>query len=314
MTVAYSLGIIILILNAAVPTIAEGQNIISPEQGCQIIPDHKLEIPVDKNRNNELNEASFNEIIDQVVALYEPLVAIHGYNLSVEKNWKSGTVNAYARQVGDKWQISMFGGLARHEAITPDAFALVVCHELGHHLGGYPMKRWSWSSTEGQADYFAGHACAKKIWGEQASKNAAFRKTIAPYPQQLCDQTWDSEADQNLCYRISQAGKSLGNFFSNLRNSNPPSWNTPDMKKVMHTESNHPTPQCRLDTYLAGMLCTEAFMEDKIPGKNHPQGQNSREAEELAAQMSCTAFDGFSVGMRPRCWFAPKLAPKNGYY
>ena len=35
----------------------------------------------------------------------------------------------------------MFGGLAGHETITTDAFALVACHELGHHIGGAQRKQ-----------------------------------------------------------------------------------------------------------------------------------------------------------------------------
>jgi len=62
----------------------------------------------------------------------------------------------------------MFGGLARHETMTPDGFATVVCHELGHHLGGVPKKfSWfgnSWASNEGQADYFGIMKCLRKMF------------------------------------------------------------------------------------------------------------------------------------------------------
>lgn len=44
----------------------------------------------------------------------------------------------------------------------------MLCHELGHHLGGAPFKPdISWMSTEGQADYFSGSTCLKKIWRDE---------------------------------------------------------------------------------------------------------------------------------------------------
>jgi len=73
--------------------------------------------------------------------------------LVIDKHWEDGTVNAYASENGNNDVISMFGGLARHPAITPDAFYLVACHEIGHHLGGAPKKgNTQWASNEGQAD------------------------------------------------------------------------------------------------------------------------------------------------------------------
>ena len=67
---------------------------------------------------NGITEETFNEILDKVEDLYTPIIEEFGATLDVVRNWESGTVNAYARQVGTSWQISMFGGLARHETIT----------------------------------------------------------------------------------------------------------------------------------------------------------------------------------------------------
>ncbi len=48
-----------------------------------------------------------------------------------------------------------------HKYLTTDGLAMVACHEIGHFLGGEPKKlrgrsnKKSWSSAEGQADYYA---------------------------------------------------------------------------------------------------------------------------------------------------------------
>ena len=85
----------------------------------------------------------------------------------------------------------MFGGLARHKLVTPDGFALVACHEMGHHLGGAP-RRGGWASNEGQSDYYATTKCARRIWAED--NNAAIMQDriskgleISEKAQQECD-------------------------------------------------------------------------------------------------------------------------------
>src|SRR5476649_338081 len=85
-----------------------------------------------------ITQQQFNDICDSIIAIYQPMAKIHGAVLSVNKDWTDSTVNAYAHQdTSTDWQVDMFGGLARREEITLDGFALVVCHELGHHFGGY---------------------------------------------------------------------------------------------------------------------------------------------------------------------------------
>ena len=50
----------------------------------------------------------------------------------------------------NKWVVAMFGGLARRPEVTKDAFQFVVCHEVGHHLAGWPFA-YDWASNEGQS-------------------------------------------------------------------------------------------------------------------------------------------------------------------
>src|SRR5690606_1616432 len=134
-----------------------------------IVPENDLYIAADSKSmlNSNLDEEKFNAVIDKVLAVYEPLVEAEGGELKVERNWTDGTVNAYAHRRGGTWNVAMFGGLARHETITEDGFALVVCHEIGHHIGGAPKKGgWfsTWATNEGQADYFATLKCLRKVF------------------------------------------------------------------------------------------------------------------------------------------------------
>lgn len=255
----------------------------------------------------QVDKTKFNEIIDTVVRHYKPVAALHGATLEPLKRWDDSTVNAYAEQNGNRWILAMFGGLARRQEVSPDGFAMVVCHELGHHLGGYPLKGTTWAASEGQSDYFATHACARKIWTAEVEENARHRATVEPFVKQSCDAAHKETKAQDLCYRISAAGKSLGMLLSALSSSRVPSFQTPDQSEVDFTQESHPEAQCRVDTYFQGGLCAKEFEANIIPGKNNPRGQNSVDAESEANRASCAAASGLITGTRPRCWFKPKI-------
>jgi hypothetical protein len=104
---------------------------------ASILPPNNFNIYDDPSKIANITEQQFNTICDQVVALWQPLAELHHAKLVVNKLWKDSTVNASAEQRGNTWILNMYGGLARRPEISQDGFALVVCHELGHHIGGH---------------------------------------------------------------------------------------------------------------------------------------------------------------------------------
>jgi hypothetical protein len=255
-------------------------------------------------RNQGLTVEDFNETIDEVERFYKDIVKAQGGTLRINRYWNDSTVNANTTQIGTSWIVNMYGGLARRPEVTPDGFSLVICHELGHQLGGYPFLS-PWAANEGQSDYFATYACGRLLWNAQEDKNAESRKTVDPEPKALCDQVWETESDQNLCYRIMMGGKSLANLLGALGGTKA-NWNTPDPNIVSKTRDTHPVAQCRLDTYIAGALCTKEWDARVIPGKALGSKRNSIEAETISTNYLCTEAEGFEKGYRPNCWFKPQ--------
>jgi hypothetical protein len=259
------------------------------------LPKNDLFLSVDAKGINTITEAKFNAVIDQVESVYSPIVSEYGGKLEVVRKWTDGTVNAYAEQEGNIWKVSMFGGLARHKTITPDGFALVVCHELGHHIGGAPRYAGDdWASNEGQSDYFATLKCLRRVWQSEDNAAVVAGMTVPTFLAESCAKNWSSVEDQNLCIRGGMAGDSVAKLFGALSwQSSPAKFDTPDSKQVTVTNHNHPATQCRLDTYFQGALCEKSFNEEI--------GQQ----EEVSG--SCHGSTGQSVGLRPRCWFKPTV-------
>lgn len=287
-------------------TIASSAFTCSEDGKGGFLPENDFYIPANQKSINGITEEEFNKAIDEVEEIYAPIIANLGAKLDIERKWSDGTVNAYASQSGKTYKVAMFGGLARHATITKDAMALVVCHEIGHHIGGAPKKGgsagggwWggaggasSWASNEGQADYFATLKCLRKSWLND--DNAAIVKALkAPkLVTDMCKKTYKkNKVDTALCIRTSMAGKSVSDLFSALGKLPETKFETPDSKVVSKTDDNHPKSQCRLDTYYQGSLC-DVNMNDDVSQKEEVQG-------------TCHGSLGHTVGTRPLCWFKP---------
>ena len=253
-----------------------------------------------------ISEIEFNGVIDELEAAYAPLVSAQGGHLVAWRQWGNNAIAADSSQpffAPGQWVILFTGGLARTPEMTRDAFTLIACHEMGHHLGGFPNGGiFKNLSVEGEADYYATHVCTHKLWKNEREQNAQSARLVDAYAKKLCDQVWPTEDERNLCYRATVATQAMWNTKAHLLGSAQPQFNTPNLRVVpYYTETDHPELQCRMDTSLQGALCTAAFDETKISGK-HSRGDSAE--LEMAAQ-SCTPFSHYEVGLRPRCWFLP---------
>jgi hypothetical protein len=258
------------------------------------LPENDLRIPVGTKLLGGLTEAQFNAVIDKVEVLYTPIVSNMGGNLKIARKWTDATVNANATRLG-AWNVNMYGGLARHQAITEDGFALVLCHEIGHHLGGAPkvgMILNRWASNEGQADYYATLKCLRLVF-QNDNNDAVVKKLNAPAAlTNACAKAWPDKTDYNICVRNGMAGASVAGLFAALRSQPEGRFETPDATVVKKTNDAHPAHQCRLDTYFQGALCEKSFNEE-VSQKDEVKG-------------TCHASTGHTSGLRPLCWFKPK--------
>jgi hypothetical protein len=133
----------------------------------------------------------------------------------------SPRVNAEIVKENGSVSIVVWGGMLSHPKMSPATLNLLLCHELGHYLGGPPLKsRTGWSSTEGQSDYYSTSNCLKDLGVDETQFiNSAIALT-AIY----------AEATQQL----------------------PPHLEECDQTVATRMNYGYPTIQCRLDTLIAG--------------------------------------------------------------
>lgn len=149
-----------------------------------------------------------------------PLVKARGAHLKVILDESNNTVNATAKREDQDWQIIVYKGLLSHPMLSEKEITLILCHELGHHLGGNPTAaRGGWASCEGQADYWSTHSCYKLFHDDFEGRQAALNLT---------------------------------SMYALITNSAHPSLESREEKKPIRTLYGYPSPQCRLDTLLAG--------------------------------------------------------------
>lgn len=240
---------------------------------------------------NGMTKEKFEAIFNRAYQTYSPIVKAQGATLIMENHWDDGTVNASASRQGSKWYVEMYGGLARHPLVTDDGFLLVVCHEIGHHVGGFPTQGpFHILSNEGQADYFGTLKCMKRVLEKDDNLAIMEKRIIDPIAKTKCEVIYKSQNDIALCERTAMAAKSLGDVLA-LDEKIKVAFDTPDKSVVKKTFGDHAHAQCRMDTYLSGALCDKPFNQDV--SKNNP------------IDGTCIKKDGYVVGPRPLCWYKP---------
>ena len=257
----------------------------------EFMPENKMEIAIGSKMANDMTKETFVSAIDNVTEIYQPFFAKANAKLTVKKLWEDNTVNASAMQgANGNWMVNMYGGLARHPMVTVDGLVLVLCHEIGHHLGGAPKYSGgrNWASVEGQSDYFGALKCFRRVIANDDNIAIVAKMQVEPEATKKCQETYASENEVAICQRTSMAAFSVSKM---MAASKVISFATPDKSQVARTNENHPAVQCRLDTFFQAALCTKSIDEDLI-NKDPTVG-------------ACSAKDGLTTGLRPTCWYKP---------
>jgi len=261
-----------------------------------VIPDNDLSYSINAQikSTNAVTENDFNFVTKTLYRLFAPKIAEKsGLKFVLNANWKDDTVNAFATREADSWSVQIPGGIARGKGMTKDSLALVICHEIGHHLAGAPKTFLydGWPSAEGQADYWASSKCLKKYYQEIFSEEFVIDQSIPEKVILDCNSVYKNPASLKVCVRTMMASLNFAQFLNSLPGVKTPiNIQTPDIRVVKGTNTNdYPRPQCRFDTLYQGALCdidANVLTSDEDENVGH-----------------CTNLN--KPGFRPRCWYKP---------
>jgi hypothetical protein len=273
------------------------------------LPENNLRIPVPAKRPLTLGfdssvspnitgitEHQFNVILDRIENLYSDEVKRSGGSLQIKRRWQDPMVNAKAERDENNLILSMWGGAARHPTMTYEGFALVACHELGHHMGGAPkgndnFGEKSWATNEGGADYFATLKCLRRFFADDDNVGIIANAKIDLFARTQCETQFSTRSEQALCLRSAMATASVAQLFKAIyKDKKDPSFATNDPTVASEMIDGHPGTQCRMDTLFNGALCR---IDQDVPLSNADYHQGSCYQPQDA------------IGYRPACWFHP---------
>jgi hypothetical protein len=262
-------------------------SLVQKEQNmCHLMENVQETISV--NEDTGIDEKAFNEVLDNFEKVYGPIVKETGNKLVIKRKWSDSTINASTTRQGNMWIVNAYGGLARHKLMDRDGYLMVMCHEIGHQLGGYPAR--GWASNEGQSDYYATMKCFRRM---MLAGFVNMKADVPPSVKSACSVQHKTYADIKMCEKGASAGFTVANVLNSLsKSSTAISFDTPDKTEVVKTNNNHPKAQCRLDTYYAGAVCGVHYSEEFSP-ESPINGACAEEKKDI-------------FGVRPRCWYKPQ--------
>lgn len=290
-------GLLLVLLGAHIGgcNVNLGHNKTTTTTAISFAPQNKLKIPVFQGLDGGgLTEKTFNRVIDNFIAVYDPIVKKAGFTLKINRLWDDSTVNSDTSQVGTTIIVNSYGGLARYNGMTPDAFTLVLAHEISHSLGGYPLySSAQWASTEGQSDYSATLKVFHYMFQNDDNQSVVEGLKVPNSVANKCSKSYNTNNTIALCERSAMAGFTVAEILRQLGGEpKEVSFDTPDTSVVSKTVEGHPDGQCRLDTYFSGALC--------------PVDYHTPVSRTESKSGSCSEQNGDSVGLRPKCWFKPE--------
>ena len=225
------------------------------------------------------------DIGQELEKVYDPLAKSAGVKFELSWLLDQTHVGAYGGPGSTGWSINVWGGLIDHPMMTADAFRMILCHEVGHSIGGKPMAKIGRfdTSMSGQPDYYASSVCMKLLL-----QNSPYAPSSEhPVIQSACGKKFKTWDEQQLCQRIGIAGLEAALFLYDVTNDVLPRPESPDHSVAQTINLTHPNSQCRFDTFFAGALCDY-----------RPKGKVVNEIDEVHK-----ACENDPLTKRPLCWF-----------
>lgn len=224
-----------------------------------VFPENLARIPVGVKGAGGLEMNKTQALVDQFNSLYADDIKSRGGNLVINFQWENPKVNADAKRIGADYVINLYGGMVRYPEMNEDTISLILCHEIGHLIGGNPTtSRNGQYSTEGQADYFSTLDCFRRF----VPRTLNVGREVPSNFKTRCESSFVNVLDQQICVRAGLAGVLLMKVAASTGASlgGVPDLTAADDTVVDRTNFGYPNLQCRLDTIVEGALCIDPHL------------------------------------------------------
>lgn len=242
-----------------------------------------------------ISREEFHGLMDKMERTLATDLSAFPQMITFNRLWNNPKDSPIANRDNDRRWIEIYGGFARHPHVTSDSFVLVLCHELGHFVGGFPSPygvHERHMTAEGQADYYATAKCLRKVFENDDNAAIVAARKVPGTLRKLCEVNYHDQQEAALCMRSGLASLDYGKFLAVRARVALPKVETPEETRVSETHHKYSTPQCRLDTFIQGALCRQ------------PHNVRISALDETIG--ACHGRNGDTVGIRPACWFKAK--------
>ncbi len=227
----------------------------------------KYSYEVGDTTTSTVTEKSFITVFYEVIGLYQKELSQFRIPVAPIPEWTNPYITAYAAEANGVMRLGFWGGMARVPGMNDDAVALIMCHEVGHIIGGAPFIKidqpmYEGLSSEGQADYFATKECVKKYFGSKKDTLNYLYKVYESNSSeaQLCKFMGMTDLEEAICLRTINGLIGFSHVVELLKAEEGGSFSllSEDENVVEETLYNsYPSNQCRMDTFLAGLFDQE---------------------------------------------------------
>lgn len=188
------------------------------------------------------------------VSIYDPILKSMGLELKIETYEESDDYYGGASLDGSTFKISIGKNIRRDKN---GMLAFVLCHEVGHLLGGEPKKASStWASTEAQSDFYATSVCLKQLYRKHPELIKTKVKSAGEVVNE-CQIAFGNVLEKHICEYSSQNAFVFFNdvwSYINFAGISKPTFSV-HTPAAIEKNRNYPSLQCRLEIAFSGALC-----------------------------------------------------------
>lgn len=222
-----------------------------------------------------VSEVDYQKITNALSSIYGKKIEEHTGHLKFTLKQSAQAPNAYAAKNSDgTWEVTVISTLLSLTEQTKASLGIILCHEVGHFLGGEPYvvgiqmtpavrsRAPKKMSCEGQADYFATSECMKALVLKLPDLFSDNDGLLNPMVNQYCDESYLEKNESHLCsetliasYQATLIYKKImelinvpASFFGRMENEST--------DRTLNIVGEYPSLDCRYETFIKGALCS----------------------------------------------------------